>query len=72
MFSKGKIIIGHGTKIPLRDADKLSLKYGGKSSDWVKKTSENFKTLDGKKFETHWYENTKTSKRFEFKTKILE
>ena len=54
------------------DANKASKNYGGKSSDYQKKSSKSYKAKDGTVFETHWIENTKTGQKNEFKTKILK
>ena len=67
MAEIGQIIIRSDK---LRDAAKLAEKYGGNATDWVKKTSQPF-TINGVKFETHWYENLLTGAREEYKTKFI-
>jgi len=66
---RGLVISGGESGVPLRDANRLKSKYGGKTSEWVKKTSTSYEQSNGNRIETHWYENTRTGKRYEFKTK---
>jgi len=40
-----------------------------RSADWIKKSSSSF-SKNEVQFETHWYENTSTGARVEFKTKL--
>jgi len=60
-----------GTKIikssKLWDVERIVKQYGGKAEDWIKKTSDSFTAKDGVKIETHWFENTSTGVRVEFK-----
>ena len=69
MRESGKVIAGAGHKDHIKDISRLKAQYGGKSSDWVKKTSTSYEQSNGNRIETHWYENTRTGKRYEFKTK---
>lgn len=71
MSEKGTVIAGEGANSAFRNASKAADSYGGKASDWVKKSSSSYTAKDGTKFETHWLENTSTGERQEFKT-ILE
>jgi hypothetical protein len=66
VHEQGRIIFKN-----LRSGPRLAQQYGGKASDWVKKTSSSF-TKNGNKFETHWYENPSTGQRVEAKTKLLK
>jgi hypothetical protein len=68
----GTAVIGAGTRTPLRDAPRLAENYGGAAEDWAKMTSKNYSGPDGRQFETHWYENTKTGERVEYKTKLTD
>jgi RHS repeat-associated protein len=67
MSQVGKVM-AKGTQI--RDVPRLVSTYGGKAGDWVKKTSTTF-SKNGKKFETHWYENPAIGKIVEYKTKLV-
>ena len=73
MQETGKIIFGSGSQ-PYKvfnDAGKFASQYGGKASDWVKKASSDFQSIDKGntgKFQTHWTENIKTGFRTWFKT----
>src|SRR5690554_1994548 len=55
----------------LKSGPRLARQYGGKATDWVKKTSSSY-SKNGKTFETHWYENISTGQRVEFKTKLIK
>ncbi len=68
----GVPIAGHGTKTELRKAEKLADEYGGDASDWAKKSSTQYTAPDGRKYETHWYENSVTGQRVEQKTIVEE
>jgi hypothetical protein len=71
MASTGVPIIGAGTTKPLRDSDILAGQYGGNPGDWAKMASrKSYRGADGFEFETHWYENTVTGQKVEYKTKI--
>lgn len=59
--------IATGNKIA--DVNRLIFTYGGRASDWVKKSSTLSTTNTGQKIELHWYENIKSGKRFEYKQK---
>lgn len=61
----GKAIAGAGTKVPLRDVDRLVMQYGGNASDWVKVTS----TARGH-LQTHAYRNVVTGEVVEHKSII--
>jgi hypothetical protein len=52
MLSQARII-AKGNRI--RDVQRLVGRYGGRASDWVKKSSQQFE-LDGEWFEYHWYQ----------------
>ena len=52
MLSQARVI-AKGDRI--RDIARLVRQYGGRASDWVKKSSPEFE-LDGKRFEYQWYE----------------
>ncbi|MDF3981642.1 RHS repeat-associated core domain-containing protein [Luteibacter sp. PPL201] len=71
MSEKGTVIAGGASSSPFRNASRAAENYGGKSSDWVKKSSSSYTANDGTRFETHWLENTANGDRQEFKT-ILE
>lgn len=58
-------VIAKGRRI--RDVEKLVEKYGGKLSQWVKKSSLAFPSEDGW-YEYHWYEHHGIG-RFEIKLK---
>ncbi len=64
------VIIAGGGKAPFRDAQRVARTHGGKTEDWVKKSSSSYTDKDGNKQETHWVENIKTGKRAEFKTVV--
>lgn len=63
-------IAGEGTHTKLRDAPRLSSEYGGAPEDWAKIRSSNKKHIDGFNQETHAYQNIKTNKIVEHKTKL--
>lgn len=67
---KGVSVAGSGSKTPLRDSKRLANEYGGNASDWSKRSSSQHTASDGRKFETHWYENSATGQRVEPKTII--
>ncbi len=71
MGEAGKVMAGPGARTPFRDASRVAREYGGRASDWVKKTSTPHTARDGVKFETHWVENIRTGQRVEFKTKFI-
>lgn len=66
----GISIAGAGSRTPLRDSELLALtplfsfqkrlagEHGGNASDWSKRSSSQHIASDGRRFETHWYENT--------------
>lgn len=76
MGEKG--VITHGAMIqkPLGDIKRILSQYGGRATDWVKKSSSSHKgssLYKGNKIpqtETHWFENIRTGQRVEFKTII--
>ena len=47
-------VIARGKRI--RDVERLVSKYGGRESQWVKKSSPEFEK-HGNRFEYHWYEH---------------
>lgn len=53
-----------------KQAQRLASQYGGKPRDWVKKTSTEFRAVDGSRMQIHWFENIKTGQRVEQKTII--
>lgn len=61
---------GRGSKTVLRDANRLAKTYGGRADEWAKRTSLDHVAPDGRKFQTHWYENTMKGLRVEPKTII--
>jgi hypothetical protein len=60
-------IIAKGQRI--RDYQRLVETYGGRSSQWMKKSSPAF-DVDGKQYEVHWYEHHGIG-RFEIKVKRI-
>ncbi len=64
----GISVAGAGSKTLLRDSKRLASEYGGNTSDWSKRSSLKHTAPDGRKFETHWYENSATGQRVEPKT----
>lgn len=68
--AKGVVIAGPGSRKILKQSNRLAEQYGGNSSDWTKKSSPLYVGEDGKGFQTHWYENTTTGQRVEYKTII--
>ena len=70
MTEVGTIIAGTGSRVPFREAERITKEYGGNAVDWVKKSSPSFTAKDGAQFETHWVENLKTGQRVEIKTKF--
>ena len=71
MGEEGITIAGKGAKREFRDVQIVANTYGGKSGDWVKKTSTSYKLPDGSRIETHWVENLKTGQREEYKTILV-
>lgn len=70
-ITKIKVIMGSGTKHPLRDKYKIAIKFGITNPDTIQKLrGEGFVMVDGKKrkAELHWYE-AGTDERYEFKIK---
>lgn len=65
---KGVVLAGGNSPVALRDSKRLSSQYGGDSSDWAKFSSSQHISSDGRKFETHWYENILTGQKVEPKT----
>jgi hypothetical protein len=53
MISQSRII-AKGRRI--RDAERLVAKYGGRASQWVKKSSPRLEDDEGL-YELHWYEH---------------
>lgn len=58
-------VIAKGCRI--REVERLVNMYGGKKSEWVKKSSPQFQFED-EDYEFHWYEHPGIG-RFEIKTK---
>ena len=70
MSEPGVVIAGAGHSKSIDDIRRIVSKYGGVEIDWIKKSSSNWNPRRGSvKYETHWYENLKTGKRYDFKTK---
>lgn len=67
---EGSVIAGEGSSSTLRAADRLVRTYGGKISDWVKKSSTAYRARNYSRIQTRWYENTATGCRVEQKTNI--
>ncbi len=61
-------VIAKGKRI--RDIERLANQYGGRKSQWVKKSSPPFE-VDGTMCEYHWYEHHGIG-RFEIKLKRVE
>jgi RHS repeat-associated protein len=70
LAQEGRIIAGQGVGAALRQAERLASQYGGKPSDWVKKTSTARTAADGTRMQVRWFENIKTGQRVEHKTII--
>ena len=66
----GVILAGGSHRTPLRKANDLATTHGGKSEDFVKKSSSSHTAPDGTKIETHFEENLRTGQRFNQKTQI--
>ena len=60
-------VIAKGQRI--RDLQRLVETYGGRSSQWTKKSSPPF-DIDGERYEFHWYEHHGVG-RYEVKLKRL-
>jgi hypothetical protein len=61
-------VIAKGERI--RDIQRLIAQYGGKKSQWVKKSSPVFEN-EGTLYEYHWYEHYGIG-RFETKLKVIK
>lgn len=61
-------VIAKGNRI--RDVQRLVIEYGGRSSQWVKKSSPRFE-IDGIAYEYHWYEHAGIG-RVEIKRKQVQ
>jgi hypothetical protein len=70
MGESGLPIAGAGTSRKLRAAHQLAVEYGGDPGDWAKMVSSSYRGTDDYQFQTHWYENTRTGLRVEWKTKL--
>jgi RHS repeat-associated protein len=70
MGESGHPIAGAGTLKELRVAKQLAVDYGGSPDDWAKMVSSSYRGPNDHAFQTHWYENTKTGLRVEWKTKL--
>ncbi len=66
----GEVGITIASGYGIKDINRLTFTYGGRSIDWAKKSSTQFATNTGQKIELHWYENILTGKRVEYKQKI--
>ena len=71
MTEIGHAIAGHGLEIRFRGAQATAERYGGVAEDYVKMSSSQYKSPDGRTFETHWIQNVRTGLRYEFKTKLI-
>lgn len=60
-----EVFAGAGTKIPIRDVDRLVKQYGGKAENWAKVKANATLELNDKKFdaEIHWYEEPTVGKQ---------
>ena len=65
---EGKLIF-YGLRKPLRYAPQLVAHYGGSPEDWDKMTTKQSVLIDGASVQVHWYANSKTGQRVEFKFK---
>ena len=65
---EGKRIF-YGLDEPLRYAPQLVANYGGSLEDWDKMTTKQPLVIDGAFIQVHWYANSKTGQRVEFKFK---
>ena len=63
-------IAGFGSKLPLRQADRLAIDYGGEAANWQKVSSHSYSASDGAQFEIHAYRNAETGLVVEPKTKL--
>jgi filamentous hemagglutinin len=70
MREKGSAIAGSGSNRVFRGASKYASQYGGKPSDYSKMKSSTYTTSSGQVNRTHWVQNQKTGKRYDFKTKM--
>jgi len=61
-------VIAKGNRI--REIQRLVAQYGGRSSQWVKKSSPRVQ-IDGIEYEYHWYEHPEVG-RVELKRKQVE
>jgi hypothetical protein len=71
MRETGKSMAGAGSSEKFDNAERVAEIYGGKATDWSKKSSSSHTAPDGKTFQTHWGENITTGLRVEFKTKFI-
>jgi hypothetical protein len=66
LAERGIVIISN-----LRSGGRLAKTYGGTATDWVKRSSSSF-SINGRTFETHWYENLINGLRVEQKTILVK
>lgn len=64
----GVVIAGAGHPNPITDIYRITNRYGGNVSDWVKKVSSGH--VD--KIELHWYENIRTGEKVDIKHITIE
>ena len=70
LAGKGAAFAGAGTGQGIKDLPRLISEYGGSASEWQKVTSKAFTARDGSIIETHAYQNVKTGKIVELKSKL--
>ena len=75
LAGRGEPVFGAGTNRRLLDAERLSQQYGGSPAEWAKMRGASsdvhgIQTPAGNNFEIHWYQNVKTGKVVELKTKV--
>ena len=71
-FNDHKLPKGHSYDFgEFRSAEKFAKEYGGKTEEWVKKTSSSFELNATTKIETHWTENLTTGQRLATKVKEI-
>jgi RHS repeat-associated protein len=72
LAGKGEAIAGAGTKIELKQAERLAKDVGGKAGDWSKVSGGSHVAKDGTKIETHAFENKKIDTVTQMKTKLID
>ena len=63
-------IAGQGSRKSLNQAQRLAEQYGGKTSDWAKKTTQEFTSPTGQQYQVHFYQNLVENIIVEAKTKL--